>query len=1002
MPSVMSEDDGRTWREMPFLGSRFGCVMAFASIVRRRDGSYLGMFHSGAGGGDRSSLRVLQSVTRDGGFTWSDPVEVCEVRGCDPCEPYVFRSPDGDELCCLMRENRRVGNSLMMFSRDEGMTWSKAVQAPWALTGDRHQGVQLPDGRLCIVFRDMAASSLTRGHFVAWVGSYDELKSDRKGSSYRIKLLHNYAGCDCGYPGIHLLEDGTILATTYVKYWNDARKQSVVAVRFSDPTDPVVRSLSGEWSFCREGGSVGQVIVPHDWAISGPFDPELDGDTGKLPWRGKGVYHRSFTIDAPAASMLAAGGRAYLEFDGVMARPEVAVNGRDAGGWDYGYMSFTLDISALVKIGENSLEVKCDTTDHKSRWYPGAGIYRDVRLVVRPRLHVVPGSLSITTPKIDRRRAEVAVSFETPEGASNFCFSVESPHLWDVDDPYLYEIELFGVRYRYGIRDFKWTADDGFHLNGRRVQICGVNLHSDLGLVGMAFDEALARRQLMIMKDMGCNAIRTSHNPPAPRFLDLCDELGFVVWDECFDKWDGTSGRREDEDEDEYVKRNLRAFVRRDRNHPSVMVWSIGNELRSVETDKTGLERNRIAAYRQAVLQEDDTRPVGLGCHKPEYVESGMFDSLDLTGWNYQRRYSEIRKRNPEKPIVYTESASALSSRGFYQHPPASHRTDYAVEAMEVDSYDRTAATWSDIPDVEFWRMEKDRFCAGEFVWTGFDYLGEPTPYLKWYGPRAGCPAIAEKPEGEMARSSYFGIVDLCGIPKDRYWLYRALWNRREETLHILPHWNWKRGQSVPVCIYTSGDSAELFLNGRSLGRRIKKDVSQYPLEFPSKGGDYVPERSPAYYDICSRYRLMWDDVVYEPGELRAVAYRGEKKIAESTVRTAGDAVRLAISSDPYGAGVYHVFAVDAFGTPCPTDDRKVSFSIKGPGRIVAVGNGNPRDLQSFTDMGSRKLYYGSATVIVRRLAKAGGRVVITASADGIEGASCGDEFPEAEGEVNR
>ena len=746
-------------------------------------------------------------------------------------------------------------------------------------------------------------------------------------------------------------------------------------------------TLSGTWSFCRESGESLTVVVPHDWAIAGPFEAEDGRGTGKLPWCGRGTYRRCFDVDSSSMKMLAAGGCAYLEFDGVMARPVVLLNGRHVGGWDYGYMSFVLNVTDCLRRGRNEVEVQCDTTGLKSRWYPGAGIYRDVRLVVRPKEHVLPGSLSIVTPEVTAAGAVVRVSFRTPTASSNLVFTVRNPRRWDVDDPYLYELSLLGEKFRYGIRSFAWTADDGFHLNGRRVQIKGVNLHSDLGLVGMAFDPALARRQLLIMKEMGVNAIRTSHNPPAPQFLDLCDEMGLIVWDECFDKWNATSGRREDENADEYVKRNLKALVRRDRNHPSVMVWSIGNELRSTAEDPSGLERSRIAAFRDAVREEDTTRPVGIGCHIPEYVESGMFDELDLTGWNYQRRYAAMRRRCPGKPIVYTESASTVSSRGFYQFPPARHRMDYAVSAREADSYDRTAATWSDIPDVEFWRMENDRFCAGEFVWTGFDYLGEPTPYSKGYGVRAGCPEIAKVPERELARSSYFCIVDLCGLPKDRYWLYKSLWNRKASTLHILPHWNWEKGKVLPVYVYTSGDSAELFLNGRSLGTRTKEVKTDYPLEFPSKGGDYLPETSPSYYDICKRYRLLWADVAYEPGELRAVAYQGGKKIAESVVKTAGRPVRLSISEDSYGAGVYHVSVVDACGTPCPNDSRTVAFSICGPGKIVAVGNGNPRGLQSFGDTKSHDMYFGSVTAIVRREPGSSGEVVLSARAEGVEGA---------------
>ena len=341
------------------------------------------------------------------------------------------------------------------------------------------------------------------------------------------------------------------------------------------------RVLTEGWKFLREGSSSWvDVRVPHDWAIAGPFDVKSeDGGTGKLPWKGKGEYRCALDVSAAEASTLASGGRAYLKFDGVMASPRVKVNGKDVGGWDYGYMSFVLDVTDKVHEGDNLIEVSCDTTHHNSRWYPGAGIYRKVVFSVRPRNHVLPGSLAITTPKVSRESATVRVAYTTPEGPTNYTFTVGKPRFWDIDDPHLYTLEVLGEKVRYGIRTFEFTVNDGFHLNGRRVQLRGVNLHSDLGLLGMAFDRSAMRRQLHIMKEMGCNAIRTSHNAPSPELLELCDEMGLVVWDECFDKWDGTAGRREDQDLEEYVIRNLRQFVRRDRNHPSVVIWSISNEI---------------------------------------------------------------------------------------------------------------------------------------------------------------------------------------------------------------------------------------------------------------------------------------------------------------------------------------------------------------------------------------------------------------------------------------
>ena len=596
---------------------------------------------------------------------------------------------------------------------------------------------------------------------------------------------------------------------------------------------------NGAWSFSRDGKTWRTVSVPHDWAIAGPFDPEANGGSGKLPWQGVGFYRRTFELKGLAARR-SAGERFYLEFDGVMARPEVKVNGLFAGGWDYGYMSFALDVTEFLGEGTNRVEVKADTTQHRSRWYPGAGIYREVRFVARPREHVVPGTLAITTPKVSKDAATVHVAFvSSAKGAVAYDFEVKNPRLWDVDDPHLYELELFGERFRYGIRTFAFTADDGFHLNGRRVQLKGVDLHSDMGPLGMAFDRDVMKRQLLIMKDMGANALRTSHNAPDPKVLDLCDELGIVVWDECFDKWDGTAGRLPSEDLDVYVTRNLRQFVRRDRNHPSVVLWSIGNEISGSkgwqgEPRTDGMNRARCAAFRAAIRELDVTRPVGNGNCFGNAIAEGCFEDLDVTGWNYGGSYRAIKARYPQKPCVYSESASALSSYGHFERPPAPARNAYDLAVREVGGYDHNAAPWSDIPDVEFERMETDRYCAGEFVWTGIDYLGEPTPYVH---NKKTFPEMEPLAERELARSSYFGNVDLMGVPKDRYWIYRAHWNRSAPTLHVVPHWNWRgcEGKNVPVYVYTDGDEGELFVNGKSYGRRKKGDV-QRPANLAESG----------------------------------------------------------------------------------------------------------------------------------------------------------------------
>ena len=829
-------------------------------------------------------------------------------------------------------------------------------------------------------------------------------------------------------------------------------------------TGRAVVSLCGDWKFAKDPSAAldasavafddaawQTVEVPHDWAISGPFNPEGYGGTGKLPWQGVGWYRRTFTLTDAAFARVKAGGALWLEFDGVMASPKVYVNGKLAGGWDYGYMSFRVDAAPFVKAGENRLAVRADTRDHKSRWYPGAGIYRAVRLVATEPVHVLPGTEFVTTPTIKNDVAIVRVAFAVtnrlaaaanveagvrvldasgavvatgrlaeravPGRAATECaltLDVPNPKLWDVENPNLYVAEI-GVRtgdavdvrtVRFGVRTAAFTADDGFHLNGRRVQLYGIDLHADMGPLGMAFNRSVMKRQLSIMKDMGANALRTSHNACDPQVLELCDEMGIVVWNECFDKWDGTAGRRPEQNLEEYVSRNLRAFARRDRNHPSVVMWSIGNEITPNGHDwngknpkaKDGMSAERFRAFRSAIREFDTTRPVGIGCCHANAIETGMFGELDLTGWNYKRQYAKVKAKHPDKPTVYSESASALSSYGFFSAPPAPYKTAFNVPEREVDGYDHNAAPWSDIPDIEFWRMEKDRYCAGEFVWTGIDYLGEPTPYIHGNS----FPMMKDVPKRELARSSYFGIVDLMGIPKDRFWLYRSHWNKKDETIHILPHWNWagRKVTNVPVYVYTSGDSAELFLNGKSLGKRTKETDADYPLDdqqaWNKPCGDF---RTNDYYRVCGRYRLRWLDVPYEPGELKVVAYRGGKKIGEQVMRTAEypRTVKLTpeakeLPADGETCVFVQVDLMDEKGTRDPWAENRVSFKIEGPGKILAVGNGDPRGLEPFTVVSSHPLYFGKAVAVVRRNKGAAGPIRLTASVEGMKSATV--EFP--------
>jgi len=884
-----------------------------------------------------------------------------------------------------------------------------------------------------------------------------------------------------------------------------------------------------------------RVQVPHDWAIAGPFNPAENGYAGKLPWKGVGWYRRHFRADDQDGHK-----RVYLDFDGVMAFPKVYINGQLAGRWDYGYTPFRVDATDFIEFGkDNVLAVCVDTRQQGTRWYPGAGIYRKVTLTLAHPIHFAHGGTFVTTPQIQEDSATIQVQSQVenhtadpvrilveatlmdPDGRTvakletdseglvasgghrewTSRFVIANPQRWDITRPRLYAVRnIIKVAGRpvdaewvpFGIRTFTFTADDGFHLNGRRVQLYGVNLHHDHGPLGAAFYTRAMERQLEIMRDMGCNAIRTSHNPSAPELLDLCDRMGFVVWNEVFDKWDDKAGRQHGKPPLEaYGKRHIRNLVLRDRNHPCVVVWSIGNEIGNQPYDREGKSPERVKFMRNFVLDFDSTRPVGIGCHIPGTADEPILDTLDLAGWNYARRYARYRQRYPGKPIIYSESASTLSTRGYYQPDLPNEKTEYTTD-HQVCSYDLNAAAWSDIPDTEFKLMQDDSFVAGEFVWTGFDYLGEPTPFT------------------QEARSSYFGIVDLCGIPKDRYYLYRSHWRPDTPTIHILPHWNWPEriGQPVPVFVYTNGDAAELFLNGKSLGLRrkgslpvrptnlagskpaqsnsvqieyghkashvtdgdsetrwcaangdtgawwqvdlqavqeigflmieLEKEVKLYgyTVEASRNGTDWqavvtkptsrqprwggprrafhevrtqaryvritfnelrdevwpsirefgaFAERSESdYYDPTYTYRLRWNEVRYEPGELKAVAYKHGDIIGQAVRRTARKPQKLRLTPDRnllaatgLDLSYIRVEALDPHGTLCPLAENRVEFNIDGPADIAGVGNGNPLSLEPF-QADERKLFYGKAMLILRTRSGVKGPVTVTASSDGL------------------
>jgi beta-galactosidase len=784
------------------------------------------------------------------------------------------------------------------------------------------------------------------------------------------------------------------------------------------------------------------VDLPHDWAISGPFGPlDSNGNTGKLPWQGEGWYRKSFDLPAGAE-----GKQLQFLFDGVMAHPEVFLNGEKVGSWRYGYNSFWIDGTESARFGDtNVLVVHADTREHFSRWYPGAGVYRKIGMRLVDPVHIPVWGLYVTSPEVSDEKAMVHASVEL-NNASNadqtatleitlldpsgmevakaekelqltsgeettveFKVNLDDPFIWDIEHPELYTCvaELaVGGKYvqststNFGLRNFQWTANDGFHLNGRRVQLQGVNLHHDHGPLGAAFFPRAMERQLEIMKEMGVNALRTSHNACAPEVLDLCDRMGIIVFNELFDKYGPTAGVQCSTAEyvDQYAEAEVRNFVRRDRNHPSVFLWSIGNEIPDILTDRDSMAAGHVASMVAYFQKHDQTRPITMGCHIPSASGEGkhILDALETTGWNYGRRYVSTRLAYPDMPLIYSESASAFGTRGAYKLPLPMSKTDFTDDG-EMTAYMLTSARWSDIPEIEFEYMRIDTFVAGEFVWTGFDYLGEPTPVMNIDASWAAGGFQPTK-EGYEARSSYFGIVDLAGLPKDSYYNYRSLWNREEHTVHLAPHWNWqgREGESIPVFVYTDGDEAELFLNGESLGRRVKMDpnLARTSQSMASDFGYTVDpkDRENPYYEVVDAYRLRWMDVAYEPGVLRAVAYKDGAPIGEAAIRTAGEpfALRLTLDrtnleADGMDLCYITICMVDADGNVCPLAMDNLTFSAEGAARLMGVANGNQMGHDVFTDE-RHPLFYGKAVAVLRNIPGQSGsaRLQVT-SESGIE-----------------
>ena len=758
------------------------------------------------------------------------------------------------------------------------------------------------------------------------------------------------------------------------------------------------------------------VQLPHDWAIEGPFAEEFGPRSGGLPIYGIGWYRKKFLMPASAK-----GKQVLIHFDGAMNNSEVWVNGKKAGGRPYGYSSFALDISPLLQYGnlQNTIAVKLAPKELSSRWYPGAGLYRNVWLEVNDLLHVAHWGVSITTPTITNTQATVAIVAELENTAKtdnnaeveisivdkngrqvasssantkvqagkttsvSKQLTINNPTRWGFDNAYLYRAIVRTKRngvvtdtevVPFGVRTIEFTAKEGFLLNGVHHKLNGVCMHSDLGPLGAVVNKRGLERQLQIMKDMGVNALRTSHNPPSPDQLQLCDSLGIVVIAEAFDAWEM---KKVPNDYANYFKEwhhtDLVDMIKRDRNHPSVIMWSIGNEILEQSTKSRGAEIARELS--KIVHETDPTRPSTAAFnYYPASVDNKLAHEVDVKGFNYKpTKYEEIMKNHPDWVIMGSETESVVSSRGIY-HLPIEKYTRHP--SRHITSYDIVGPPWAYPPDIEFLYQDKFPNVVGQFVWTGFDYLGEPTPY----GGKDNDTQGGWKGDW-VSRSSYFGIVDLVGFPKDRFYLYQSQWTKKP-MIHLLPHWNWKgmEGKTIPVYSYTNCDEAELFVNGKSMGRKVKgKDLTPLLIAFSQwDGGEF---KSP--------YRLSWD-VPYEAGSLKVVGYKNGKAIVEEEIKTAGDPARFTLTpdkkvltADGYDLSYITVRMEDKDGNLCPRADNMVYFAVEGAGQFEAVGNGNQATTLMFNKP-YRPAFNGLCMLIVKSKKGVTGPITIKAKSEGL------------------
>lgn len=799
--------------------------------------------------------------------------------------------------------------------------------------------------------------------------------------------------------------------------------------------------LDKDWKFTREDNTEfiqpsfndnawESVIIPHDWAIYGPFSWKNDmqkvaitqdgqkeamehaGRTGGLPFVGVGWYRNEFELPDYQLDQ-----RVTLLFDGAMSHAEVYVNGKKAGYWPYGYNSFYFDITDLINPdGKNTIAVRLENLPESSRWYPGAGLYRNVHLLVTDKNHIPVWGTYVTTPEVNKNWAKVNLTtkislhpitnkddislltvlrdphgmeidklrsdcyfYEYNDSSVTQTFVIKRPQLWTPETPNLYTATTTVLEHgkpvdelitTFGIRSIEVRPNDGFYLNGEKIKFQGVCMHSDLGPLGMAVNDAAIRRQIRILKDMGVNAIRTSHNMPSPELVKACDEMGMMIMAESFDEWkkpkckNGYNLLFED-----WAEKDLVNLIHHYRNNPSVVMWCIGNEV----SEQWHEGDCKTAYYLQNIChREDPTRPVTQGMDGPDAVINNNFAAImDIAGFNYRPfKYQEAYKKLPQQLILGSETASTVSSRGVYKFP-VERKAMAVYDDHQSSGYDVEHCGWSNLPEDDFIQHEDLPYCIGEFIWTGFDYLGEPTPYYTQW----------------PSHSSLFGAIDLAGLPKDRFYLYRSHWNKNAETLHIVPHWTFpgREGEVTPIFVYTNYPEAELFINGISQGRR-KKDLT-IGID------DTYTEEAQKNFERQKRYRLMWLDTVYTPGEVKVVAYDNEGNVAaEKTVHTASSPYRLElevdrniITADGKDLAFITVRMVDRDGNLCPDASNLVKFKVSGNGKFLAVANGDASSLESF-QAPQMSLFHGQLCAIIQSSDKAG-EITFKATSKGVKSA---------------